>query len=136
MWSLVLDRLDLADAWIDGVPSARWRSAAAHGPSTGASSSGSSIIEIDEGCILPRHTDSGEETIVVVDGVAEVTVGEDGAEVTAQGMALIPKNTPHSVRNSGMGKLRFVAVYSAHDVVSRYEEEVQPDGGRERSPIG
>jgi quercetin dioxygenase-like cupin family protein len=136
MWSLFLDRLDLADAWIDGVPSARWRSAAAHGPSTGASSSGSSLIEVDEGCMLPRHTDSAEETIVVLDGQAEVTVGEDRAEVAAQGMALVPKDAPHSVRNAGLGKLRFVAFYSAHDVVSRYEEEVQPDGGRERSPVG
>lgn len=38
--------------------------------------------------------------------------------------------------NVGAGALRFVALYAAPDVVTRYEEEVQPDGGRERSPVG
>lgn len=135
MWSLSPEQVEFADAWIEGDPSARWRSGGGHGPSVGAASSGSSVLEVDPGCRLPRHTDSAEETVVVVAGRAEVIVGEERAEVDAGGAALVPKDVPHEVRNAGSDTLRFLAVYAAADVVTRYEHEVQPDGERERSPV-
>jgi mannose-6-phosphate isomerase-like protein (cupin superfamily) len=136
MWSATAGEHSFADAWIDGEPSARWRSASGHGPGAGASSSGSSVLEVEEGHLLPRHTDSAEETIVVVHGTALVTVGDDEAEVGPGGIALVPSDVPHSIRNAGFGTLRFVAVYASTDVVTTYEDEVQPDGARQRSPIG
>jgi quercetin dioxygenase-like cupin family protein len=135
MWLLTPAELELSDSWVEGEPAARWRTAAGHGPSTGASSSGSSILEIDEGCLLPRHTDSAEETIVVLSGRAEVTLGTESAVVETGGAALVPQDVPHLVRNAGSETLRFLAIYAAADVVTRYEEEVQPDGERERSPV-
>jgi quercetin dioxygenase-like cupin family protein len=127
--------LDFADAWIRGDDTARWRSASGHSPSTGASASGSSVIEVAAGCRLPRHTDSAEETIVVVTGVADVEVGGERREVGAGGLAVVPEDVPHEVRNAGGDTLRFVAVYAAPDVVTRYEEPVQPDGSRERHTV-
>lgn len=135
MWSLSPGGLEFSDAWIEGDPSARWRSVSGHGPSKGASASGSSVLEVEEGCLLPRHTDSAEETIVVLAGRAEVVLDGERAEVEAAGMALVPKDVPHMVRNAGSGTLRFAAIYADTDVVTRYEEEVQPDGDRERSPF-
>ena len=126
---------DLSDSWIEGDPSARWRTAALHGPGTGAKASGSSVLEVDRGCRLPRHTDSAEEAIVVVSGTASVTVGEESGEVPAGGLALVPECVPHEVRNGGEGTLRFLAVYAGTDVTTTYEAEVQPDGGREREPV-
>jgi quercetin dioxygenase-like cupin family protein len=123
---------ELADAWIDGDESARWRSASGH---TGAAS-GSSVLEVDPGCRLPRHTDSAEETIVVVAGRATVSVGDDTAEVGAGELALVPECVPHDVRNAGDETLRFVAVYAGTDVTTTYEEPVQPGGERERKPLG
>jgi len=127
---------EMTDAWIEGDESARWRSTSGHGPGEGARDSGSSILEVDRGCRLPRHTDSAEETIVVVSGTASVTVGEEEAEVPAGGVALVPECVPHEVRNAGSDTLRFVAVYAGTDVTTTYEEDVQPDGGRERDPVG
>ncbi|HEX8052170.1 MAG TPA: cupin domain-containing protein [Thermoleophilaceae bacterium] len=127
---------DLSDAWIEGDPAARWRSSAGHGPGEGAKASGSSVLEVDAGCRLPRHTDSAEETIVVVSGTASVTVGEEVAEVSAGGVALVPECVPHDVRNAGDETLRFVAVYAGTEVTTTYEDDVRPDGGRERDPIG
>ena len=126
---------ELSDAWIEGDPSARWRSSSGHGPDEGARASGSSVLEVDAGCRLPRHTDSAEETIVVVSGTASVTVGEETAELPAGGVALVPECVPHEVRNAGDETLRFVAVYASTDVTTTYEDDVQPDGGRERDPI-
>ena len=126
---------ELADAWQDGDDSARWRSATATTPSRGARASGSSVLEVPPGCRLPRHTDSAEETIVVLAGRALVQVGPEQGEVTAGGLALVPQDVPHEVRNAGDDTLRFLALYASADVVTRYEREVQPDGSRERRPL-
>jgi quercetin dioxygenase-like cupin family protein len=122
---------ELSEAWVDGDDTARWRSTRGHaGPG-----SGSSLLEVPPGCRLPRHTDSSEETVVVIAGEAEVSVGDERSAVPAGGVALVPADVPHEVRNAGDGALRFAAVYAAGDVVTRYESEIQPDGDRERRPL-
>ena len=127
---------ELAEAWIEGDASARWRSAGGHGPQQGAVASGSSLLEVAAGCRLPRHSDSAEETIVVVEGAAAVTIGADRTVVPAGGVALVPADVPHEVENAGPATLRFVAVYADTDVVTTYAADVQPDGSRERRPLG
>jgi mannose-6-phosphate isomerase-like protein (cupin superfamily) len=126
---------ELSEAWIEGDQAARWRSASAHGPSMGASHSGSSLMEIAPGSLLPRHTDSAEEVIVVVRGQARVLAGDEEVELGPGGVGAIPANLPHEVRSVGEERLRFVAVYADSDVVTTYEEEVQPDGSRQRKPV-
>jgi quercetin dioxygenase-like cupin family protein len=123
---------ELSEAWQEGEDGARWRSAAGHA----GVASGSSLLEVDPGNRLPRHTDSAEEAIVVVAGTASVSVGEETELVPAGGVALVPECVPHEVRNEGDETLRFVAVYASTDVTTTYEADVQPDGGRERDPIG
>jgi len=83
-----------------------------------------------------RHTDSAEETIVIVDGKASVTVGDEQGEVPAGGVALVPECVPHEVRNEGNGPLRFVALYAGIDVTTTYEQPIQPSGDRESQPLG
>jgi len=136
MPTLTPQELELNDAWIEGDPGARWRSGAGHGPSMGAQASGSSVLAVAPGCRLPRHTDSAEEVVVVVAGMAEVIVGDERSTVPAGGVVLIPAKVPHEVRNAGEDELRFVAVYADTEVVTRYEAEVQPTGSRERRPVG
>jgi mannose-6-phosphate isomerase-like protein (cupin superfamily) len=67
----------------------------------------------------------------VVSGDAEVVVEGDRAQLD-EGIAVVPANAKHEVRNAGREPLRFVAVYAAPDVTTTYEQEVQPDGGNER----
>jgi quercetin dioxygenase-like cupin family protein len=123
--------LDWSESWIDGDATARWRSATGHA----ADASGSSLLEVAPGCRLPRHTDSAEEAIVLTEGVADVSVGEERATLSAGGLAVVPADVPHEVRNAGGGPLRFVALYAANDVTTRYEAVVQPDGSRERHTV-
>jgi quercetin dioxygenase-like cupin family protein len=129
------ERIELSEAWVEDEEGARWRSAAGLGPDDGAMDSGSSLLEVEPGCRLPRHTDSAEETVVVVSGAAEVVVAGEAQQLPAGGVALIPKDVPHEVRNAGDESLRFVAVYAANDVTTTYEAEVQPDGSRERKSV-
>src|SRR5512134_1410017 len=89
--------LDLQEAWIDGDARARWRSASATTPAVGTQASGSSILEVDPGQRLPRHTDSAEETIVVLAGAAEVTVGDEHRRLVPGGIALVPADVPHEI---------------------------------------
>jgi mannose-6-phosphate isomerase-like protein (cupin superfamily) len=67
----------------------------------------------------------------VVSGQPEIVIDGDPAEVR-EGIAVVPKDVPHEVRNTGGDTLRFVAVYAAPQVTTTYEQEVQPDGGKER----
>ena len=126
---------ELGEAWIENDDRARWRSASGHGAGAAAKASGSSILEVDPGCLLPRHTDSAEEVIVIVSGAARVIVGDDSADASEGGIAVVPKGVPHEVHNAGDEVLRFWAIYAAPEVTTTYEEPVQPDGGRERNPV-
>jgi quercetin dioxygenase-like cupin family protein len=127
--------MELSESWVDGRSELRWRSTVATGPGTGAAASGSSILEVDPGCALPRHTDSAEETIVVVQGTAEVTIRDTAAIASGGDVVLVPADVPHQVRNVGDRAMRFVAVYAGTDVVTRYEHEVQPAGSDVRRPV-
>jgi quercetin dioxygenase-like cupin family protein len=135
MIALPYDDLDFSEAYIEGDDTAHWRSASGHSPSTGSRSSGSSVLEVPAGCRLPRHTDSAEESIVILAGAAEVRIGDDHASLAAGGLAVVPEGAPHEVRNAGDEPLRFVAVYAGADVVTRYDDVVQPDGSRERHTV-
>ena len=127
---------ELTDAWIEGDERARWRSGSGHNAKTGARASGSSILEVDAGCLLPRHTDSAEEVIVIAAGAATVIVGDDAATAEEGAIALVPAGVPHEVHNAGDAVLRFWAIYASTDVTTTYEEPVEPGGERERSPLG
>jgi quercetin dioxygenase-like cupin family protein len=129
----------LEESWVDGRPDLRWRSTIGTGPEEDEGSAravSTSLLEVDAGCALPRHTDSVEETVVVLAGTAEVELDGERATVPAGGVALIPAEAPHQVANAGDGPLRFVAVYAGVDVVTRYEHPVQPDGEPERQTVG
>ena len=127
---------ELAESWVDGEPALRWRSTTGTAPEGGARASGSSLLEVPRGCALARHTDSAEEVVVVVAGTAELEVDGETQTVGAGAVALVPQEVPHQVRNAGEDLMRFVAVYASTDVVTRYEQPVQPEGRRERQTIG
>jgi quercetin dioxygenase-like cupin family protein len=128
---------ELAESWLEGDDSARWRSTAGHGSAQGARSSASSLLELQPGKRLPRHTDSAEEAIVVIAGSAEVEMDSERSFLESNGgLAVVPAEVPHQVKNVGDEPLRFFAIYASNDVVTRYEAEVQPDGGKSRRPAG
>ena len=127
---------ELSEQWVDGRAELCWRSKLGTTPDDGAKASSTSLLEVDPGCALPRHTDSAEETVVVVDGEAEVEVDGETGRVRPGGVALVPKDAPHQVRSVGDRPLRFVALYADTEVITTYEAEVQPSGEREQQTVG
>jgi mannose-6-phosphate isomerase-like protein (cupin superfamily) len=85
---------------------------------------------------VPQHSTSPPPTSrTTIDGIAEVRVGDQQGELSVGGVAVVAEGVPHQVRNAGAVTLRFVAVYVSPDVVTRYDDEVQPDGVRERRTV-
>jgi len=69
-----------------------------------------SFLDLPPGGRLPRTTAIDEELFVVVDGTAEVSVGDRRSRVARGGVALVPRGVSREVRNAGMGPLRLMAV--------------------------
>jgi quercetin dioxygenase-like cupin family protein len=68
---------------------------------TGTKSTAVVYFEIEPGCRLGTHTDSAEEIVLILEGEAEATVGDERGRVSAGEMAVLPAMVPHGFRNVG-----------------------------------
>ena len=120
----ILSRSDQEpELWRSGVKTLPLRSAV-------NGSKGICIFEqiCDPGCGAPMHAHPVEEVLEVVEGSAEVFVGEERGSVFAEQSVLIPAGARHGFANSGQGALRvratlampfFEAVYEGASGVTR-----------------
>ena len=81
----------------------------------GTASTAAVYFELGRGKRLSRHTDSAEETLIVLEGIVEATVGKESCTVGSGGMVVIPALAPHAVANAGDGLARVVGVFSSLD---------------------
>jgi quercetin dioxygenase-like cupin family protein len=102
---------------------------------TGTASTATVLFELDPGAELPVHTDSAEELLVIVQGTAEASVGDEVGRLGRHDLALVPPMSPHGLRNVGDGVLRVLGTFSASTVVSTFERPFNP-GGPEVLVIG
>jgi quercetin dioxygenase-like cupin family protein len=121
--------LELLQAWLPSDPEVA-RAAAAFPINRYAGSEDSAVVyfELKAGTRLPRHTDSAEEILYIVAGEAEAEVGEERGRVQAGDLAVIPAMVPHGVRNTGDETLKVVGFFSEAEVVSTFEEPLEPIG--------
>ena len=94
----------------------------------GTASTATVLFELDPGAELPVHTDSAEELLVVVQGTAEASVGDEVGRIRAHDVALVPPMAPHGLRNVGDDVLRVFGTFSASTVVSTFEQPFEPGG--------
>ena len=125
-----LNELELLEAWSDRDPSARMRVNFPFFSSVGARSSAVVYMVLEPGCHLGRHADSAEEVVIVLEGIARGTVGDEEAELGAGGAVMIPAMVPHDLANVGPGTMRAVGFFSSSTVVSTFDDPVQPFGRR------
>jgi quercetin dioxygenase-like cupin family protein len=83
-------------------------------------------VELEPGKGGPRHTDTPEELLLVVEGEVEVSLGDDRIVVGPEELVLIPSMVPHSFRNVGPGRARIVGFFNANAVVARFDDPVEP----------
>ena len=94
----------------------------------GSADSAAVYFEIETGNRLAEHTDSAEEVLYVVAGEAEAQVGDERRRLTAGDLAVIPAMVPHGLVSVGTETVKVVGFFSEPEIISTFNEPVQPFG--------
>ncbi len=126
-----LDELELLECWYEDDPTMRVNSGGfPFFVGTGTMSTAVVYFEIEPGHRLGTHTDSAEEILLILEGTAEVSLGDERGELSAGEIALVPSMVPHGLRNTGDETVRVVGFFSSNVVVSTFDQPVMPFGQR------
>ncbi len=125
-----IDQLELAEVWYEDDPTMRLRVNFSFFLGTGTKSTAVVYFEIEPGHRLGSHTDSAEEILLVLEGEAEVSLGDERGRLSAGEMALVPAMVPHGMRNAGEETVRVVGFFSSNVVVSTFDQPMMPFGQR------
>jgi quercetin dioxygenase-like cupin family protein len=128
MLAVQLGDLEPEEYWCEADPTLRGRLALPMHTGNGAASCAVIYFEHEPGEHHGRHTDSAEEVVLVLEGEAEVTAGDERMRLAGGGVALVPANVPHDLRNAGQGTLRVVGFFSSAAVISHFDETLAPFG--------
>jgi quercetin dioxygenase-like cupin family protein len=121
-------KLDLLEAYVDSDPRGRVHPAFPINCFTGAEHTAVVYFEVQPGEYLPTHTDSAEEILYIVSGEGEAWAGDERGRVRAGDLAVIPEMVPHGIANVGDETLRVVGFFCESEIVSTFEEPLQPMG--------
>ena len=130
MISAKISELELLEGWSEVDPDVGFEFGLATSAANGSSSSQVICVNIEPGKRGGMHAHSAEELFLVLQGTAEVTVGDDRVLVSAGGMAIIPAQVPHDPLSVGSETLRFLAIFPSAAVLHTWEVPVMPIGGR------
>ena len=125
-----IEQLELLEFWYENDPTMRLRGNVPFFLGTGTKSTAVVYFEIEPGNRLGTHTDSAEEILLVLEGEAEVSLGDEQGRLSAGEMALVPAMVPHGLRNAGEETVRVVGFFSSNVVVSTFDRPVMPFGQR------
>jgi quercetin dioxygenase-like cupin family protein len=73
-------------------------------------------------------TPTAPRILYVVAGEAEAQVGEERRRLTAGELAVIPAMVPHGLVNVGTETVKVVGFFSESEIISTFDEPVQPFG--------
>jgi uncharacterized cupin superfamily protein len=130
MQAFHLSELALEEVWHRDEPSNRGRFAVGAHAGTGAASTVVAYLELEPGSRAGRHVDTAEETFLVLDGEAEVIVGDERATLTGGGLAIGPAMVPHDVVNTGAGVLKLLLIFTSAAVLTEHDDVLAPLGLR------
>jgi len=89
--------------------------------------------QIAPGDRIPLHTHTIEEVLIIDEGMAEVTLGDQCKVVGPGAVIYIPVNAVHGTRNAGEGTLRVHAIFPSPVITIKYLER-NPAPGTEGNP--
>ena len=125
-----IDQLELMEIWYENDPTMRLKVSFPFFLGTGTKSTAVVYFEIEPGHRLGTHTDSAEEILLILEGEAEISLGDDQGRISAGEMALVPAMVPHGMRNVGEETVRVVGFFSSNVVVSTFDQPMMPFGQR------
>ena len=121
-----IDQLELMEVWYENDPTTRLKVNFPFFLGTGTKSTAVVYFEIEPGYRLGTHTDSAEEILLILEGEAEVSLGDEQGRLSAGEMALVPAMEPHSLRNAGNETVRVTGFFSSNVVVSTFDQPMMP----------
>ncbi len=121
-----IDQLELLEVWYENDPTMRLKVNFPFFLGTGTKSTAVVYFEVEPGHRLGTHTDSAEEILLVLEGTAEVSLGDEQGRLSAGEMALVPAMVPHGLRNAGDETVRVVGFFSSNVVVSTFDQPMMP----------
>ena len=92
------------------------------------------IEEIAPGDRIPLHTHPISELIVIQEGNAEVTLGDEIQHVGPGTVVFIPAGTPHGTRNAGTSPIRILAMVPSERIGIQYLERNPAPGTESDAP--
>ena len=126
MFTAQLDQLDLFESWTQEDPQIASKSAIALSSREGSASTQVFYIVCEPHKRIGRHVHSAEEVLLVLEGTAEVSVGDERARLSVGAMALIPAGVPHEPINVGSDTLRCVGYLSSATALHTWEVSLMP----------
>jgi len=70
-----------------------------------------SLFAFDKGEGLSKHTTNGDAMVMILDGVSEITIGEDVHQVKAGQTIVLPATIPHALLAVERFKMLIVIVF-------------------------
>ncbi len=121
-----IDQLELLEAWYENDPTMRVKANFPFFVGSGTKNTAVVYFELEPGHRLGTHTDSAEEILLILEGTAEVSLGDEKGRLSAGEMALVPAMEPHGLRSVGDETVRVVGFFSSNVVVSTFDQPVMP----------
>lgn len=89
----------------------------------GSKKSAAVYFELQPGDHLGRHTDSAEESLLILAGEVEVSVGEEKGKLAKGEIAIVPVMVPHDLRNIGKETAKVLGFFGgANNIVATFDE--------------
>ena len=121
-----IEDLELMEGWYEDDPTMRVKVNFPFFLGSGTKNTAVVYFEIEPGYRLGTHTDSAEEILLVLEGEAEVSLGDEEGRLSAGEMALVPATMPHSLRNVGEETVRVAGFFSSNVIVSTFDQPLMP----------
>jgi quercetin dioxygenase-like cupin family protein len=130
MASSNIDTVQMLEGGYEGEPNSMIKFGFLIGSHNGSQTCTCLLFEIPEGHTAPTHTDSADEVAFVVQGTAQVTIGDQTVNVGKGDIAQLPRMVPHGVKNTGQGTLRLLTFLPTATVSNVFEKPIWPLGTR------
>lgn len=119
----------------DYRPRSRWSLITDPGGPAGAVQDLCLIVEeVGVGDRIPLHRHRNDEMIMVMDGLAEATLGEERLEMSAGTTLFVPKGAVHGLRNIGDGTLHIHEIFPSIMIDVEMLDRNPAPGTEEREP--
>jgi quercetin dioxygenase-like cupin family protein len=130
MLAVQLTERELTEVFSETDPERRIRFDFPISSHVGTASTSVVYFELEPGEHTGMHSDSAEETVLILAGTAEAIVGDESGVLETGGLGVVPALVPHDVRNVGEETLKVVGFFTSNTVVSVFDDPMLPVGKR------